>query len=279
MELLKWPALFLAGYVLVCIIIGSSVMTISCLTAPVACRREGDVAPGVRRRHLRSWLLECIQQSWTALFVLLPKREVAFRFNGRGRWIVLIPGYMENGQSMLLLAIRLNRATGRPVAALNIKPWMFTSIKRHAEMAGKTIDRLAGSTGTVDLVGHSMGGLVARYWIEKMGGAERTGTVVLMGTPNTGTTAASLAPGACASEMMPGSEFIREMMESAMTPPANVGYHTICSATDAIATPRGNAMLPFGGCMWTGDYGHEGLLLGSKIADAVIARLDDGCTA
>src|SRR5438045_5985300 len=39
----------------------------------------------------------------------------------------------------------------------------------------------------VDIVGYSMGGLAARYLIEKTGWAGRVGTLVMLGTPNHGT--------------------------------------------------------------------------------------------
>ena len=72
----------------------------------------------------------------------------------------------------------------------------------------------AGSA--VDVVGYSMGGLVARYLIEKAGWAPRVGTTVMLGTPNHGTIAAWV-PGtiggfgrwnATGGDMRPGSPFL-----------------------------------------------------------------------
>lgn len=40
------------------------------------------------------------------------------------------------------------------------------------------------------LIGHSMGGIVSRYWVEELGGDELTIGVVLLGTPNRGTPSA-----------------------------------------------------------------------------------------
>ena len=71
----------------------------------------------------------------------------------------------------------------------------------------------------VDIVGYSMGGLVARYLIEKAGWACRVGTVVMLGTPNHGTIAAWV-PGtiggfgrwnATGGDMRPGSPFLRSL--------------------------------------------------------------------
>ena len=71
----------------------------------------------------------------------------------------------------------------------------------------------------VDVVGFSMGGLVARYLVEKAGWASRVGTLVMLGTPSHGTIAAWV-PGtiggfgrwnATGGDMRPGSPFLRSM--------------------------------------------------------------------
>jgi hypothetical protein len=71
----------------------------------------------------------------------------------------------------------------------------------------------------VDIVGYSMGGLVARSLIEKGGWASRVGTVVMLGTPNHGTIAAWV-PGtiggfgrwnATGGDMRPRSPFLRSL--------------------------------------------------------------------
>jgi hypothetical protein len=73
--------------------------------------------------------------------------------------------------------------------------------------------------GAVDVVGYSMGGLMARYLIEKAGWASRVNTLVMLGTPNHGTIAAWV-PGtiggfgrwnATGGDMRPGSPFLRSM--------------------------------------------------------------------
>jgi triacylglycerol lipase len=71
----------------------------------------------------------------------------------------------------------------------------------------------------VDVVGYSMGGLVARYLVEKAGWAPRVGTLVMLGTPNHGTIAAWVPAtvgvfgrwNATGGDMRPGSPFLRSM--------------------------------------------------------------------
>ena len=60
-----------------------------------------------------------------------------------------------------------------------------------------------------------MGGLVARYYVQRMGGDQRVHTLVTLGTPHSGTYAARLVPHPVARQLRPGSELIAELAEPA----------------------------------------------------------------
>lgn len=111
----------------------------------------------------------------------------------------------------------------------------------------------------VDMVGYSMGGLVARYLIEKAGWAGRVGTLVMLGTPNHGTFEAWV-PGtvggfgrwnATGGDMRPGSPFLRTM--DPFEPPGE-RYVAIGGAPPWLPLPRHD---------YDGDgvaHGHDGLV-------------------
>jgi pimeloyl-ACP methyl ester carboxylesterase len=46
----------------------------------------------------------------------------------------------------------------------------------------------------VHIVGHSLGGMIARYYVQRMGGSAAVGTLVTLGGPHTGTVTAQLLP-------------------------------------------------------------------------------------
>jgi len=62
-----------------------------------------------------------------------------------------------------------------------------------------------------DLVGFSMGGLVSRYYVQRLGGAERVGRLITISSPHQGTYWAFTGGNAGARQMRPGSEFLREL--------------------------------------------------------------------
>lgn len=68
------------------------------------------------------------------------------------------------------------------------------TIAENAAILGEYIDGVRALTGAehVDIVAHSMGGLVARYYIDHLMGPRDVARLVMLGTPNEGSDCASL---------------------------------------------------------------------------------------
>jgi pimeloyl-ACP methyl ester carboxylesterase len=66
----------------------------------------------------------------------------------------------------------------------------------------------ASGTGSVHLVGHSLGGLVVRDAVQQRGLAGLALTAVTIATPHTGAALARFVPGPAARQMRPGSTFL-----------------------------------------------------------------------
>lgn len=147
--------------------------------------------------------------------------------------IVLIHGYRCNRGTWVRLHAALRRA-GWPVLTVNLEP-AGASIASFAKQLARRIDEALLESGTerVILIGHSMGGLVARHYVARFGdGAVRA--VITLGTPHHGTEIARLGVGACAQEMLPGSTFLRELPGSIAVP-----LVSIYSAHDNFIMPQG----------------------------------------
>jgi triacylglycerol lipase len=64
---------------------------------------------------------------------------------------------------------------------------------------------------TIDMVGFSMGGLISRYYIQRLGGIHCVRKFVTIATPHQGTWTAYLRSNPGASNMRPGSAFLRDL--------------------------------------------------------------------
>jgi len=103
----------------------------------------------------------------------------------------------------------------------------------------------------VDLVGHSQGGLVGRYYIKYLGGVNEVDSMISLGAPDYGTSLANLATllglGSClgvtaCQQMAIGSSFLADLNAGDDTI-GNVDYTNVASTFDEIVTPYWNAFL------------------------------------
>ncbi|GFH36080.1 esterase/lipase family protein [Streptomyces pacificus] len=156
---------------------------------------------------------------------------------------VLLHGFADNRSVFVLLRRFLAHQDGRPVESLNYSP-LTCDIRAAAELLGRHVEETCARTGRgrVDIVGHSLGGLVARYYVQRLGGDGRVRTLVMLGTPHRGTSVAPLA-GAhpLVRQMRPGSAVIEELALPA--PGCRTRFVSFWSDLDQIMVPLETARL------------------------------------
>jgi triacylglycerol lipase len=103
-------------------------------------------------------------------------------------------------------------------------------------------DSVAQVEGKVDIVAHSAGGLVARHYVQRLGGASKVEHLVLLGTPHHGTMASYLVPMLkVAAQSTPGSPLLAELNKAPI--PEGVRVTNFWSPMDGIVVPAKNAVL------------------------------------
>lgn len=104
---------------------------------------------------------------------------------------------------------------------------------------GSFVDQVRARTGAaqVDIVNHSMGGLVTGWYVNRLGGQPKVRRVASIAGANHGTTAAyaCIAFTSC-QQMAPGSDFIRTYTAGDETP-GNTRYATWYSPCDGVILP------------------------------------------
>jgi triacylglycerol esterase/lipase EstA (alpha/beta hydrolase family) len=125
------------------------------------------------------------------------------------------------------------------------------------------VDQVRTATGAskVDLVGHSQGGMMPRYYLKNLGGAAKVGKLVALAPSNNGTTLDGILdlgkqlniidpingllnePCAACTEQEEGSPFLTALNAGGETLPG-VQYTVIESKDDEVVTPYTNAFLP-----------------------------------
>lgn len=109
-----------------------------------------------------------------------------------------------------------------------------------------------GPDEPVDLLGFSMGGLLARAWIQQHGGYRRTRRFVCVGSPQRGTLAAQLVPRALLpsiADMKIGSAFLRQLAAEHRQQPQllqSIDCHSFYCRLDLMVIPSWLGVLPVG---------------------------------
>jgi triacylglycerol lipase len=165
--------------------------------------------------------------------------------------VLLIPGYGGSTGSLQVLARRL-RATGKDATVVGLPGGGVGDLADQARAVGAAVAAALARTGagSVDLVGYSAGGVVARLWIRDDGrGSSLVRRVVTLGSPHHGTQLASLAgslapdqcPAACR-QLSPDSTLLARLNSGDETPDGPT-WVSIWSTVDEVVTPPDSARL------------------------------------
>jgi len=186
-----------------------------------------SLAPARRRLVLGLAALVTVAVVVVAAVVVLTRDEpVATADQAELGPVLLIPGYGGNTDSLQTLADQLE-TEGRAVEVVDAPGDGRGDLREQAEnLAGAVDDALSASgSPTVDLVGYSAGGVVARWYVKELDGAASVRRVVTLASPHHGTDVARLGaevggsscPEACR-QLDPGSDLLTTLNAGDETP-------------------------------------------------------------
>jgi hypothetical protein len=130
--------------------------------------------------------------------------------------VVLVHGLVDNRSVFSVMHRSLRRRGFAQVGTWNYSP-LLTDVARGAADLGAHIERICEQTGhdRVHIVGHSLGGLIARYHVQRQGGDRRVESLVTLGTPHQGSVWAHVLPTPLVRQLRPGSPVLQELAEPA----------------------------------------------------------------
>ena len=152
--------------------------------------------------------------------------------------VLLVPGYGGSTVGLEVLAQAL-RAQGREATVVPLPGDGTGDLRASADALEAAVQ--ATGAASVDVIGYSAGGLVARIWArDNLGDVRR---VVTLGTPHHGTQLASLGaafnPGSCPAaclQMVPGSELLEDLNSDDETPDGP-RWLSLWTIQDEVVTP------------------------------------------
>jgi triacylglycerol lipase len=196
------------------------------------------------------------------------RRDGAFDRPSEAPPVLLIHGFLGTRGSMYLLERRLVD-DGFVVVSFNIGTLNVRDIRRSAFFIHRKIERLLAQTPwqKIDIVGHSMGGLIGLYYLKKLGGHAHVRRLVMMGTPARGTWVAlagiaTLGLWSTSSwQLLPRSRFLDELAQGPNPP--GVDIYTIAAARDWVVPLRTTRVA--GSTAVTVPLGHSSLVVSEDV--------------
>lgn len=197
--------------------------------------------------------------------------------NAAGRPILLVHGIGDNRSAFAVLRRALRRRGYGRVSTINYSP-LTSDIRRAATDFGRHVERICAQTGyeQVLVVGHSLGGIIARYYVQCQDGDRRVHTLVTLGSPHAGTQLARLFPlVGVARQLLPGSALMRELAGPA--PRCTTRFVAIYSNRDEVVLPNRSAWLEHPDLavsrLQVSGVGHLALLVNGAVMHAVAGAL------
>ncbi|MGW3953183.1 esterase/lipase family protein [Streptomyces sp. NPDC004752] len=151
--------------------------------------------------------------------------------------VLLVHGLADGGSVVLPLQRALGGLGTGPFISVSY-PAFSPDLRAVARALGEQVElacaRCAERTAVV--IGYSLGGLIARYYVQRLGGDAHVPLVITLATPHSGTATALLAPPhPLLRQLRPGSELLTELAQ----PAAGCGTRFVAFYSD-----RDEAVIP-----------------------------------
>ena len=162
--------------------------------------------------------------------------------------VLVIPGYGAPQYQTDLVGRHL-QSNGLDVVKMKL-PWMaMGDMTRSAELLSEAVRRVREQMGFehVNFFGYSLGGIIARYYLQELEGYPSLGRGAFISAPNAGTYIGYLGFFSPAGrQVRPGSPLIRRLNESPMCDQVAGKCLSIFVRWDGVIVPSESANLPFG---------------------------------
>lgn len=191
------------------------------------------------------------------------------------RVVVFVHGFMAAGPVFDPMRAYVEERVGVGTLDLTYGP---------LERFESVVDRLAsviegaGAGRPVDVVGHSLGGIVARWYLQERGGASRVDRLVTLASPHAGTRAARMAAtpiarGSLLDAIRPEGQVVERLREGRARA-ARVVHTAIVAGADRMVTPpESAASLEDAAIHWLEGLGHNEMLFDARVFEHVHAGL------
>jgi triacylglycerol lipase len=179
--------------------------------------------------------------------------------------VVLVHGFCASAGVFRPLRARLEPETGARIATFTHAPGV--GVRRIAKSLAALVERIPAGA-QITIVGHSLGGVVARWYVQEMGGHARVARTISLGSPFGGVDVPRYLVG---TDLHEESALLKRLRDRA--PAFDVPHTSIVGGADRLVVGLETACLGVGDVVVLADRGHNSLLFDDDVAGLVIDRV------
>ena len=180
--------------------------------------------------------------------------------------VVLVHGFFASAGVFRPMRKHLEQNAGARVASFTHLPG--AGVRRIALSLAKVIDRIPHGA-RIHIVGHSLGGLVARWYVQELGGYARVTQTISLASPFGGTPAAKRFPWLVGADLTPSSPVLETLRRRARV---DVPHTSIVGTRDRLV-PAKDGTFVHGEVVLLPDRGHNGLLFDREVSRILVDRI------
>lgn len=185
--------------------------------------------------------------------------------------VLLLHGLFDNQASWFWFKWQLKNRGIKNVITINLSSWHSEEVL--TELLSKRIDELRHQLGVnkVNLVGHSMGGIIARNYIQLRGGESKVARLICLGSPHAGSKLATFSVSPLGKHLIPNSAFMQRL--NSAPAPEQVDTTNIYTKKDNMVMPNNSCRLEWAKNIELDGMGHTSLIYRTAPIDATTKAL------
>ncbi len=200
---------------------------------------------------------------------LISKRQQAIK---RGETpVLLLHGLFVNQSCWFWFKYKLRKQGFQNIVTINLSSWH--SEEALTELLATKVDEMRHQLGVnkVHLVGHSMGGMIARNYVQLRGGQDKVDHLICLGSPHHGSKLATFSIDPLGKTLLPSSNFLQKLNTAPF--PDNVKMTNIYTNKDNMVLPNCSNHLAWGEAVEFDRMGHTSLIYRKPVIAATAAAL------
>ncbi|NEP40047.1 MULTISPECIES: triacylglycerol lipase [Okeania] len=168
---------------------------------------------------------------------------------------------------------RYLKKLGWEVYSLNLVPnYGILGLDKLAEQVANYVDKIFPPNQPFDLIGFSMGGIVSRYYVQRLGGIERVERFITISSPHNGTLTGYALNLAAPTQMRPKSAFLEDLNQD-IALLEQINFTSIWTPYDAMILPARSSQIPVGKDIKINVLLHAWMVSDEKVLKLIVEEL------